>query len=179
MAGAGTAFQVVGAGVSAYGDIVAGEDEASADQYNAYIANNNALIARQQGAYNAARQQGVSQRSIAKTTTAYAASGVATNTGSAAAVIGASAANAELDRQNIVHGADIRATAYTNQANMEIYQGQSAILNSHFKAIGALTGGATDILKQNTSAGSPGDVPLGNAGDSVADGGGGMSASAY
>jgi hypothetical protein len=68
----------------------------------------------------------------------------------------ASHMNSELDRMNILHGADIRAINYQNQASMDRYGGENAKLGGYWKALGALTMGAVNVASSGTAAAPPG-----------------------
>jgi hypothetical protein len=161
------AAPIVAGGISAYGAIQAGQSTADSLNAQADIAMKNADEALAQGKYNAARQSAVADNKIGASIAAYGASGVATNYGSAAEVIGAGARNAELDRLNILHGADVKAINYRNQAAMDRYGADSAIKGSYWQALGDISGG----LIKNAGYGSNAktDITAGNTPGSAED----------
>ena len=154
-----SAVSIAGAGLSAYGAIQQGQ--MTSDTLNNQATNLQAQAneAEQKGQYDAMREQLVSGQRIGTSIAAYGASGVAANSGSALSVIQASHQNAELDRLNILHGADIRAINYQNQASMDRYGAQSAKLGSYWQALGDLSlgvvksGAGQRAAAPNTSGG--------------------------
>lgn len=162
---AGAGMSLAGGSVSAVGDIYAGAMTANSLEAQADEADLQAQEAREAGQFNVLKQQRVAASAMGSATAAFGASGVSSSGGSASAILGASAANAELDRLNIIHGADIRATNYANQANIDRFGASAARTGSYFKAAGDLLGGASkgDIFGSGIADGSPGSV--GNKGD--------------
>ncbi len=80
------------------------------------IQQRNAVVARQAGAYNASRQQAEAEKSFGQTSADAAASGITQDSGSVMDVLRQSHVNAELDRLNILHGADLQAKNAENRA---------------------------------------------------------------
>lgn len=144
------AIPLAGAGISAYGDIQQGQ--MTSDSLNRQADNlmQQAAESEQKGQYDAMRQQIVAGHRIDTSIAAYGASGVSSSSGSVLDVIHASHMNAEMDRLNILHGADIRAINYQNQASMNRYGAESAKMGSYWKALGALTMG---MVKVDTGSG--------------------------
>lgn len=121
--GAAAAVGAVGLGLSLIGQKNAADaqQEAYARQEDAYrrqeiIAQRNAKLAKEQAKYNADLQQVQAEKEVASTRAGYAASGVTSSSGSVFNVIQESVFNAELDKQNIINGGDIRSRSYVNQA---------------------------------------------------------------
>jgi hypothetical protein len=135
------AIPLAGGALSAYGDIQQGQMTSDSLNEQARNLTAQAVEAEQKGQFDAMRQQLLSDHKIGASIAAYGASGVAANSGSALNVIQASHMNSELDRLNILHGADIRAINYQNQASMNRYGADSARLGSYWKALGAMTMG--------------------------------------
>jgi hypothetical protein len=71
----------------------------------------------------------------------YGASGV-TMEGSPMDVLEASAATAELDRQNILYGGGLRTQGYQSTAGLELMRGQNAETGSYLSAGSSLLSGA-------------------------------------
>ena len=146
------AVPLIGAGISAYGDIQQGQMTSDTLNRQADNLSAQAREAEQKGQYDAMREQVIAGQKIGTTEAAYGASGVTSNSGSVMDVVAASHQNAELDRLNILHGADIRAINYQNQASMNRYGGASAVMGSYWKALGALTLGAVKSDSGNIAA---------------------------
>lgn len=104
------------------------------------------------GAYDAMREQMISGQKIGTATAAYGAAGVSATSGSVLDVMQASHQNAELDRLNILHGADVRAINYKNQASMNRFGGQSALFGAYWQALGDLSGGAIKAASFSSAA---------------------------
>jgi hypothetical protein len=133
--------QIAGTAMSVIGAINQGQQAKSAANYNAQLANNNAIAARQQAEVNAAAQQRASRLKIGSMVAGYGASGV-TMEGSPMDVLEASAATAELDRQNILYGGGLKAGGYQSTAGLELMRGENAETGSYFSAGSALLSGA-------------------------------------
>jgi hypothetical protein len=143
-------------GISAYGAIQSGQMTSQSLNAQADYALQNAAEAEAQGAFDANRQSLVSASKIGTQQAALGASGVSSGYGSGANILAASASNAEMDRLNILHGADIKAINYQNQAALDRYGGASAVQGSYWKAAGDLTGG---LINSQTPAATPGGTP--------------------
>lgn len=171
------AIPLAGAGISAIGDVQQGK--LTSDTLNNQADN---LMAQGQeaeakGKYDAMREQIVSGQKIGTSVASYGAAGVAANSGSVLDVVGASHENAELDRLNILHGADIRAINYQNQASMDRFGGAAALQGSYWKALGALTLGAVKVGEAGSGATSSGGGGEGAGDDEEAAGGATMAGS--
>jgi hypothetical protein len=167
------AIPIAGAGLSAYGSIQQGQMTSDTLNTQAKNLTAQAAEAESKGQYDAMREQVVSGQKIGSSIAAYGASGVAGNSGSALDVVQASHQNAELDRQNILHGADIRAINYQNQASMDKYGGQSALLGSYWSALGAMSmglvkGGVGQTAAAPTAPNYDGGEPNAGAGNEIA-----------
>lgn len=101
----------------------------------------NAEIAREAGAYNAARQQDSAFKAFGATRADYAASGVTQDSGSVVDILRESYANAELDRLNIIHGAEMDALDYENKASGLHEQVDAVRRTSGKRQLAALLGG--------------------------------------
>lgn len=148
------AAAVIGAGIKMYGALKQGSDTASALEQQAQIQQNNASAAMFAARENAMKQTLIASKQIGGESAGYAAAGVASDSGSVLDVLSASAANSELDRQNILYGGQIRSINYENQASIDRFSGQSAKSASYFNAFGALTGGVTSA---STASGGGGN----------------------
>lgn len=109
--------------------------------YNAAISERNAGIARDQAAADAEAQGRFARQKIGAARAAYGASGV-TQEGSPIDVLAMSAANAELDRQNILYKGELRATGYQDTANLDRMRGSSAVKRGYGEAASSILTGA-------------------------------------
>lgn len=149
------AIPIAAAAVQAGGSLVQGQSTAAYLGMQADLQQNNAAEALAQGQFDAMREGMVATQKIGEATAAYGASGVSTNAGSALSVVQESAANAELDKLNILHGAQVRAINYQNQAAMDRYGGQAAIQGSYWRALGSMAmGGAESYARMPSSPGT-------------------------
>jgi hypothetical protein len=128
------------AAVSAVGSLTKGSSESDALNYQAKIQGQNADAARVAAKADADRQQILANQKIGGIGAEYASSGVDSNSGSVLAVIGASAANSELDRQNILHGGDVRAINYQNQQNLDQTSAGNALKAGYYGAAASAIG---------------------------------------
>lgn len=131
---AGMAF---GSGLQAIGALQQGQATANSLNAQADLQIQNAAEAEAAGRFNAMRSTLNANQKIGTIAANYGASGVTSASGSVQAVLTASASNAEMDRLNILHGADLQSIQYENQASMERRGAQSAITGSIFSAVGA------------------------------------------
>ena len=141
---------------------MSGQAESQKLRYQASIQQNNATLALQSAKADADKQSLMSAAKIGQETASYAASGVDINTsGSVLDVLGNSAANAELDRQNILHGGEIRSINYDNQASRDQASAGNALKSSYFNALGSVAGGA---FKMASYSGGGGGGSIGGGG---------------
>lgn len=128
---------LISAGMSAVSAISGASQQKAAAKYNAKVAENQAIAARQQASANAKMQRRSSEKKIGSMQAAYAASGVSIE-GSALDVLEESARNAEMDRQNIIYGGELRAIGSEGTAQLERYQGKNAMTSGYLSAAGSL-----------------------------------------
>ncbi len=140
---ASEAGQVSGSLFGAYGSIVQGQQTSSLLDNHAREQRQNATLAVQAAQYNANRQQILSGKRIGAETAAFGASGVTMDSGSVLSVLGDSAASAELDRLNIIHGGDVRAINYQNQASLDEYAAKNALQASYWNAASSIAMGGS------------------------------------
>lgn len=133
-------MQVAGTAMSVIGALNQGQQAKDAANYNAQVANNNAIASRQQAEANAAAQQRRARQQIGAARAGYGASGI-TMEGSAMDILESSAAMAELDRQNILYGGEIKSQGYQSTAGLELMRGENAETGSYFSAGSALLTG--------------------------------------
>lgn len=154
MAAGAVAGIAAGYGLSAIGNIVQGQGEASALNYNAQIQQNNATAALISAKLNADKSSLQSNKIIGQAKANYGASGVTSDSGSVLDVIAASSANAELDKQNILYGGQIKAINADNQASLDRISANNALTGSYFGAAGNILKGGATIYGMSSGGGS-------------------------
>lgn len=154
--------QVAGTVISVIGALNQGQQAKDAANYNAQVANNNAIAARQQAEANAAAQQRKARLQIGSMRAGYGAAGVGLE-GSPMDVLEQSAAMAELDRQNILYGGTLKAGGYQATAGLELMRGDAAETGSYFSAGSALLTGAAKMGSFNNTGVSENYAPVEDA----------------
>jgi hypothetical protein len=164
---------VIGAGVSAYGTMEAGQAQAAAANYQAQVQRNNAIIAEQNAQYaekagqvQAGTQSLKSAAAGGKIKAAQAASGVDVNTGSAVDVQEAQREGGKLDTETVLSNAELQAYGYRSQganfqaeAGLEQMEAEQAPIGADLAAGGQLLSGASGLgfkwsqLGNNNTAG--------------------------
>ncbi len=134
-------FSAIGTAVSVIGMLQQGQQAKSAAEYNASVARQNATITQQQAAANAAAQQRKARMQLGTMRAGYGAAGIGLE-GSPMDILEQSASMAELDRQNILYGGQLRAQGYSNTATLEDAAGENAETGSYLRAGSALLIGA-------------------------------------
>lgn len=140
------------AGLQAYGAYMQGQASADALNRQADIQMQNAQEALVKGQYDAAKSDTTWSKRIGGQAADFGASGVTSNSGSVLAVLGDSAANAERDRMQILHGAGISAIRYQNAASLERQGAAAATQGGALGALGALAGAGLRIGANSQSA---------------------------
>jgi hypothetical protein len=132
---------VVSAAVAAYGAYQQGQSAKKAAAFNAQVANQNAVAARQQSAAEMAQHDRETYMRLGSIRAAQGASG-GTMEGSALDVLGDTASQAELEKQNIKYRGEMQARGFGNTATLERFQGKAAARAGTLKAGSELIGGA-------------------------------------
>lgn len=123
----GGAFQMVGS-------LMQGQSTADALEHQAEIMRRNAIAAMEAAKFDASKQQVMATKVLGAQSAGYASSGVEQTSGSVLDVIAASAANAELDKQSILHGGELRRINFENQASIDEKAAGNALTASYFGA---------------------------------------------
>lgn len=140
MAAAAPAFLAAATAMSALGSISQGDAGHAAGRYNQAIEMRNATIARQQAKSAADQQQADARKRIGAMRAGYAASGV-TMDGSPLDALSSSAAEAELDRQNILYRGELAAIGAEDSAALYGMQARNARTQGYVGAASALLSG--------------------------------------
>lgn len=140
-----TLLMVASSVMSAAGSIQQGNSAKAAAEYNARVAENNAITARQQAAAQEEQHRRLARRQLGQMRAAYGASGV-TMEGSPLDILAQSAKDAELDALNIRYGGELKAQGLESEAVLERYRGKSAQRAGYMGAATGLLSGASKIM---------------------------------
>lgn len=119
------------------GILMGAQSQASAEKYNATIAEQNSVAALQQSAAAALIQQEHAKKAIGATVAGYGASGV-TMDGSPLDVLAESASSAERDRQTVLYKGQLQAAGYEDQAQLDRTSASNALTQGYFDAAGSV-----------------------------------------
>lgn len=142
-----------GAALSIYGSMKQGIDQKSTLDYKAQIEEQNAHATMISAKLNADKQMLQFSKLQGADIANYGASGVSADSGSVLSVLASNAASAELDKQNILYGGQIRSVNYENQASMDRVAGDRANTAGYISAIGNLFKGGSQIAGQTAGGG--------------------------
>lgn len=151
MAAAGS--MVAGAGVSAYAAQNNAKAQRDADLYNAGVAEQEAVVARQQAGVSAELQRRQALKAIGSMRANAGASGL--TDGSMFDVLEESASAAELDRQTILYQGELKARGYQTTATLDRFSGSNAIKQGNLQSASALLTGAGNALVIGTRSYNP------------------------
>jgi hypothetical protein len=148
-----TAMFIAGTAVQAIGAIQQGNAANAAAKYNAQVARNNAIAARQTAAANAAREERLSRKRLGTLRAGVGASGI-TLEGTPLDLFEDSAAEEELQRLSILHGGEVESIGFENTSQLELARGRAAKRAGYMKAASTiLLGGAKASAASSTSSG--------------------------
>lgn len=134
-------ISAIGAAVSVVSAIGSGMAQRDSAKYNAQVAENNAIAARQQATANAEAQQRDARLRIGQMEANYASSGVSLE-GSPLEILEQSARNSEMDRLTILYGGELRAGNYGAEAQLNKSRASSAMTSGFIRAGSELMSGA-------------------------------------
>lgn len=124
-----------------------GEAQAAAYNYNAQIAENNAIAARQAALADSKQQHRVNAARHGKMVTQIIKQGVALGTGTPLLILSEDAAQGELEKQKILQKGELQAQNYRNEATLQRFYGEQAQAAAENKANAAMTGGILGGMK--------------------------------
>lgn len=120
-------------------------------EYNAAIATRNAGAARDQANADASAQQRMAYQKMGAARAGYAASGI-TSEGSPLDVLSVSAANAELDKQNILYKGELRAMGYDDTGALDMSRGNAAQKSGYVKGASSFLIAGGDYMASKPAA---------------------------
>ncbi len=124
--------------IQAFGSIKGGQDQADTLNYQARVAGQNAQAALIAAKLNADKQMMQFNKVQGQDIANYAASGVDASSGSVLNALASNAEGAELDKQNILYGGQVRAINYQNQASVDQVAAGRAKTAGYINAVGSL-----------------------------------------
>lgn len=137
-----TAVAVAASATSAYGAYAAGQAQKKAADFNAKVAENNAVASQQQAAQQAQLIQNRNRRLRGSQEASLAAAGVDASTGSGADVMYDSGIQGELDRLTALYKGKVGANEQLSQAQLDRYSGRASAAAGMLGAGGSLLSGA-------------------------------------
>lgn len=137
----GQALSGLGSFVSAIGSVAQGMAGSDAAKYNAQVAENNAIAARQKAAVDEAARRDQLER-IQAQARANVGKGGGDFSGSALDIMAQNAATAELDALTVRYGGETRAAGFEAQAELDRSQASSARAGGYFGAGSRILSGA-------------------------------------
>ena len=125
--GIGTALQALGTVASAFGTFAGGVAQKRVGDYNAKVAENNAVAEQQRSAYEAGMIRDDKRRILGTQLATQAGNGLSVQSGTPVAVLGDTAGSAEMDILARLYGGESAATAFRNDATLQRAQGKAAM----------------------------------------------------
>lgn len=135
---------VASAAVSAYGAIRQGQAAKAASKFNAAVADQNAVLARQEARELAVQQSRENYLRLGAIRAAQGKSGGAAGEGSVLDVIGDAASQGELQRQYILRSGEMKAAGFTNTGMLDRMSGKNAQTAGYLQAGSALLSGGAE-----------------------------------
>ena len=147
------AFGILGGITTAASNIMKGDAEKEAADFNALQAEQDAGLTEQKYQEDERVFRVNTRQELGGIRAAYGASGVSSSEGSAADVLASSAANAELDALKLRHEGVVKAIALRDAAKQMRRTGQAAQTSGYVSAVGSLFSTAGTLIGRS-SAGS-------------------------
>lgn len=138
---------VASAAVSAYGAIRQGQAAKAASKFNAAVADQNAVLARQEARDLAIQQSRENYLRLGAIRAAQGKSGGAADEGSVLDVIGDAASQGELQRQYILRSGELKAAGFTNTGMLDRMSGKNAQTAGYLQAGSALLSGGSEYAQ--------------------------------
>ena len=174
LAGIGVGLSALSFGVQAFSAMRQGEAQEAAlkqqsqvAEFNARVAENNAIWARQAAEADADTIDRQRRIALSKQSTGFAASGVVINQDSTLEVLGDTAAEFELDRLNRLHQGQVQTNAQRIQSTLDrnnaqglLSQASSAASAGRTAAVGTVLTGAARTANRLSLSGSSVNAPF-------------------
>ena len=143
-------LNLLGSGISAYGQYQSGRQAESAYNYNASLAEQNATVVRQSQQLTEYQKKKNLEAQVGHQIAQYAGSGVDVNTGSPIDVMTDTLSKGYLDIAIDKYNAELSARGYESEAAMKRYEGKQIRRESTLQAGLGLLKGATTYQEKMT-----------------------------
>jgi hypothetical protein len=143
----------VGTGVAAVGAVRSAQAQSNAANYNAQVAQQNAVATRAQGDAAAQLQARESQRQQGSAVALYGAAGVDASAGSPSDVLADSAREATLQQSTTRFNYNMRALGFTDQAALDAAQAKNSMSAGWLNMTSDILTGAGQFYKQGHDMG--------------------------
>lgn len=141
------AMVIASTAVAAYGVYQQGQAQKSSADYNAKVAEQNALIARQQAGLRARQQDRLNRLRLGSIRAAAGASGGMTGEGSVIDIIADQALQNELQKQEILYEGELKARGFDASAGLSRLEGSAASTASKIGVGSTLLSGASRLKR--------------------------------
>ncbi len=138
---------IAGTLMSAGGAVQQGQAAKKAANFNAAVARNNAIAARQTAAENARRQERLGRKRTGELRAGVGAADVQM-AGSALDLVEDTVMEEELQTLSIIHAGEVQASGFNNTAILEAMQGRAAAQSGYFRAGSTLLIGGAKLAKK-------------------------------
>ena len=138
MAWIATAAVVIGGAVTAYSQYEAGQAAKATANYNAKLAENEALAKEQQAHIESQQMQKQKERLIASQRAGFAKGGAVVTEGTPLLLMAEQAGTAELDILNQQRNRAMESTSLKSEASMQRYQGKQTARAANIQAAGTV-----------------------------------------
>lgn len=142
-----------GALIQGYGAIRGAQDKSSTLDYEAEVQERNARATMVSAKLNSDKMMMQFRKIQGNDIANYGASGVDQSSGSVLAVLGSNAESAEIDKQNLLYGGQIRAINYENQASIDRVAASRTMTAGYLSALGGLSLAGTRAYAAKSSTG--------------------------
>lgn len=141
-------------GMSVGSSLLGGMQARDAAKYNAAVASQNAVLARQQGAVAGEQLQRDQQLKLGSMIAQYGASGVQTDTGSPMEILASSVRQMAFDRATLKYNYELKALGLDAEAGAQSARGANAMTSGILNAAGAGLKGYAQYIPLYGSDGS-------------------------
>lgn len=138
------------AAVAAVGAVSAAQSQAAAEEYNAKVADNNAMTARQQASQQEEAQRARARQVIGSQLAATSQSGTGLS-GSNLDLLTSSLYGSEIDAMNIRYEGELKASGLNAQAELDRTQASNTGTGGYLSAAGKLMGASASYLSAGGS----------------------------
>lgn len=136
-------LMLAGTAVAVYGTYQQAQAQKKSADYSARVAEQNALLARQQAQLRAGQQDRLNRLRLGSIRAAAGAAGGVASEGSVIDIIADQAVQNELQKQEMIYEGELKARGFESQAELSRMGGEAAIQAGKVGAGSALLGGAT------------------------------------